>query len=314
MAAEHGYLAAMPRDGRLTLMKMLDGSTIWERDLRGEPVDSVWMRSDCVVTADASLQRVNVFGRGDGRLIGQVLFSQPDVKDKLVQLVWTGDMLCGPDSTAGADAVIAVNMVDGASAWRVEVNKPLVQLFEVQEGFVGAGLLGGDVWIINASTGEVVLQQQVASVAPVTDGLFVDGTLVVQTESTQSQRTYVDLTAFDVATGEEIWEREDIVPFLGSPPPLRAVNGAVPALVASRGSNVRSGGIAERTRGIALAMIDLDTGLNSGPVIDLPSMNSGTQMKGDMRIAPSTLIVGTTKNIQAFKIGPVDPEIEEDFQ
>ena len=313
MAVENGLLAAMPRDGRLTLMRMLDGSTVWERDLRGEPVASLRMGDDCVITTDPSQQRVHVLNRADGRMIGQVLFGQPDPDARPVRLIWTGGMLCGPDSTGKSDAVLAVNIRDGTSAWRFEVTKPLAQLFEPQEGYLGVGLLGGDVLIIDVSTGEVVLEQQVATVAPVTDGLFIDGTLVVQTESHQGQRTIVDLTAFDVATGEEIWERKDLTPVLGSPPPLRAVDGALPVMVASRGSAVKPGGIAVRTTSVALTTIDLQTGLNSGSAIDLPSTTSGTQMSDDMLIGPGTIIVGTSKSIQAFKTAPVPAEAESDF-
>jgi large subunit ribosomal protein L21 len=49
MAAADGWVVAAPRDGYLTMMRIADGSTVWERDLRGEAPARVWMEGEAVV-------------------------------------------------------------------------------------------------------------------------------------------------------------------------------------------------------------------------------------------------------------------------
>ncbi len=69
-------------------MRISDGSSIWERDLRDESVASVWMNDKVVITANEWLQRVHIFDRRDGTLIKQVLFRQPNPKSPMpVQFV-----------------------------------------------------------------------------------------------------------------------------------------------------------------------------------------------------------------------------------
>ncbi|MCH8966454.1 MAG: PQQ-binding-like beta-propeller repeat protein, partial [Planctomycetes bacterium] len=181
MAVGPGWLVATPKAGRLTMMNLLDGETIWERDLRGETVDSVRVYgSTRIVTLDAKLQRVHIFDPADGRLIRRVIFRQPyrDVEqwaqqelrppsriniveahgaaregkapaepsatsDTAQEQGHTGGVLCGPTSSPLGDSVLAVDLTSGETLWEMLQPKPLTQLLELHgEGLSSSGYIG----------------------------------------------------------------------------------------------------------------------------------------------------------------------------
>ncbi|MEK7730308.1 MAG: PQQ-binding-like beta-propeller repeat protein, partial [Planctomycetota bacterium] len=222
MAAADGLLAATPRQGRLTLMRMIDGSTVWERDLRGEPVDAIWMSADRVMTADATRQRVHLFDRADGRLVKRILFrSAEGGSQPILRLVRTAGMIVGPEASGATRGVVAVDDALGDVVWRVELDKPPVQLFEPQEGYLGIGLGQGMVRIVDANSGETVLERQVSRAYSVTGGVLFDGLLVLRVDAIRGQKQSAQLAALDVATGEEVWRREDISSLPYPDEPLR---------------------------------------------------------------------------------------------
>ncbi len=313
MAAEDGFLAALPRDGRLTLMRLLDGSTVWERDLRGEPVAYVWMDGGRVLTCDASMRRVHLFDRQDGRLIEQILFRQPDPDYGTVQLLRTGGLLCGPDSTAEADGVIAYDLVDGGVAWQVEVDKPVQQLFEAKEGYLGIGLFGGDVWIIDVATGEVLLNRHVTSGHPVVDGVMVDGTLVVRVERRRGQLRTPELAGIDIATGEQVWYRDDLASVSNGPGFLTVVHGVVPTVVTLSRSHVSAKRGRSRQDRAALMMIDVRTGANVGVGVDLPTLNSGLRVQQDVVVGRAAVVVTVNATVRALRVTLTGRGAETDF-
>ena len=308
MAARDGLLAAMPKAGRLTLVRMLDGSTVWERDLRGEPVERLWMTDRRVVSADGLLQRVHLFRRTDGHLVRRVLFEQPDADAQLIDLICTSGVLCGPTSVSDSEGVTAVDLNSGETLWRTRLDKPLAQLFKPTEGYVGVGLLGGDVRILDAMTGDLVLKHRVSGARAVVDGVLIDGTLVVEHITMTGGRRYRDLAALDVATGEEVWRREDVVWLGQGAEPLQVVHGRVP--VASH-TAVRGTG---RHKPVRVTMIDVRTGLGVGAEVTLPPGDGTVRLNGDFRILPGAevAVIGMNKGIHALRIEPlVDTQSEE---
>lgn len=302
MAAADGLLAAAPRQGRLTLMRMIDGSTVWERDLRGEPVDAIWMNADRVMTSDATRQRVHLFDRADGRLVKRILFQQADPSQPILRFVRTAGMIVGPESSAAMRGVVAVDDALGDVVWRVELDKPPVRIFEPQEGYLGIGLGQGMVRIVDANSGETVLERQVLGAYGVTGGVLFDGLLVVRVDTTRGQKQTVQLAALDVATGEEVWRREDISSLLYPDESLRMENGAIPALVETMQTEVKPSGVATPRTRSALVLIDARTGSNLGVGADLTSTAAGGRFTGDVVMRPGAVIVGTQRTVNAFQV------------
>ena len=299
-AVSDGFVVAAPRDGHLSLMRLLDGATAWERDLRGEPVARLWMFGDTIVTADAAMKRAQILDRRTGDLRARVFFRQPDPKFGPVRLVRVGDVLCGPDSDAQSDGLVGISLADGKRRWRIDVDRPVAQLFEPDDHLLGAGLLGGGVRIVDPASGEVVMERQIASASAVTDGKFVNGTLVVQSERGRGQAQAPTLTGIDVATDEELWRREDLAGVSGeSPGAMRIVGSVIPAIVQTD----RVAGAAVRRDIMALVTIDVRTGNNVGSPAELPTYNTGTQVNRDLAVAGGHLLVGSGKEVQAFRLG-----------
>jgi len=307
MAAADGLLAASPRQGRLTVMRMIDGSTVWERDLRGEPLDAIWMGADRVMTADASRQRVHLFDRADGRLVKRILFRQSDSSQAIAHLVRTAGMIVGPEASPGAPgsrSIVAVDDALGDLVWRVELDKPIVQLFEPQEGFVGIGLGQGMVRIVDAGSGETVLERQLSGAYGVTGGVLFDGLLILRVDAIPGQKQSAQLAALDVATGEEVWRREDISLLPNPDPPdggLRVEDGVIPVLVETMQAEITPGGAAmPRTRS-ALVLIDARTGRNVGLGADLTPTGVGGRFTGDVVMRRGAVVVGTQRNVNAYR-------------
>ncbi len=301
MSAVDGLLAASPRQGRLTLMRMIDGFTVWERDLRGEPVDAIWMNADRVIAADATRQRVHLYDRADGRLVKQILFRQADPSQRIAGLVRTGGLIVGPDAAGASHGVMAVDDALGNLVWRIELDKPAVQLFELQEGYVGIGLGHGMVRIVDANNGETIQERQVSGAQSVTGGMLFDGLLVVRADTVRGQKQSVQLAAFDVATGEEVWRREDISSVIYPDEPMRIENGAIPALVEKTHTEISPAGAAmPRTRS-ALVLIDARTGRNLGVGTDLTPSGMGNRFTGDVVMRRGAVVVGTQRTINAYR-------------
>lgn len=293
MAADEGFLAAMPKPGRLTLMRMLDGSTIWERDLLGERVEFIWMIEDRVVTADALLERIHLFDRASGQLAKRVLFEQHDPENQLIRLIRTAGLLCGPTMIDGNEGVAALDVTDGEIAWRLNLDKPLIHLFKLQEGYLGVALLGGDLRIVDASTGEVVLAQRVAGAHTVVRGTLINGNLLVQHYPPAGGILASELTALDIATGTELWHRTGVNPLWRLGRPLRTVGGSVPVVIRHQRTRARM-----RTK-VCLAMVDARTGSTVGAEVTLRLANQLHHFNGDfdMFVIPGRVVVGTDNGI-----------------
>lgn len=307
MAAGDGLLAAMPRSGRLTLMRMRDGSTVWERDLRGEPVADVRINESSVITVGPLRQRVHLFDRIDGKLIKRIRFQQPDLEGGPIRLVDTGGIICGVDGANPLSELLAVDLATGEEAWRLRLDKPIAQLFEPAPGFVGVGLLGGDVCVVGSATGDPVIELRVVGAGSVSDGVLLDGILIVRYDRTRNNRRYPELAALDVSTGEELWRRDDLAAGADAMIRLDVVDGGLPVLVeiAGHGRN-------RRTRS-GLAIVDVRTGANRGELIDLELTRSRVQFSGDLVLAPGAVIIGTKTGVEAYRTEPLPSENGNNF-
>jgi outer membrane protein assembly factor BamB len=297
MAAEGGLLAAMPHAGRLALMKMSDGSMVWERDLLGESVAYVWMADDHVISANARLQRVHVFAKSDGRLLARILFDQPDPHNRLIELIRTENTICGPYANSNEKGIATIDLTTGETIWRTPVDKPLMQMFRPQEGYLGLGLLGGDVRIVDALTGRVVLERRVKGAQSIARGILIDGTLLVQPNATKGGVRARSLIALDIATDTELWRREDVVPLWRMDRPLQVIDGYLPVLVQSGRRNAR------RERSINLAMLDIRTGLGNDTKITLPSTRGPAQLNGDFEWMQQAgvAVIGTDTGVRVLR-------------
>lgn len=296
MAASEGYLAAIPHTGRLSMIRIRDGFSLWQRDLRGERIASISMTSEVVITTDPASQRVHLFNRSNGKLIKRVHFTQPGTDEVLVNLIETHGVLCGPDENAQSDMIKGVDLSTGKTLWQIEVDKPVIQMFKPQEGFVGIGLLGGDVRVIRARTGEVLLDHRISKIHSVVAGEMLDATFIVKCLINRNKMNRYELIAIDIPTGEELWRRKDVIDTMSGESSSLLYGRTLPAIIEypdpTDPRRVRWG----------LAMFDTRGGTILGGIAGIDSAQSGVRYNGDFAIMQGAAIVGTTAGIKTFPI------------
>lgn len=301
MVAGDGLVLGAPRDGYLTMMRVSDGSTVWERDLRGEAVAHVWMEGGAVAFADANMKRAHILARADGRTISRLMLGQPDPEHERVTLIVSGGMLYGPDRSPGSEGVAAFDVASGERSWRVEVGKPIVSFFEPGEGYIGVGLLGGDVKILSSRTGKVVLERSDPSVRAVTAGVLYAGTLVLRSTALRGPKESIELAAFDIATGAEEWRRKDIALLGSGEEGLEVISGVIPAILEK--STVEERGRHGGTRLSAYAtLVDVRTGVDAGTPTELVGYGQGVSLTGDAVLWPGVLMIGGMKGVQGLRV------------
>lgn len=304
MAAADGLLAAMPHDGRLALMRMLDGEIIWERDLRGETVEIIQMLQGRIVTMDAAQRRIHIFDRDNGHLVKQVLFDQPNPTPGVVPLIVSGGILCGPAAFSGSEGIQGVDIATGEVIWQSRVDKPVAAVFKPREGYVGVGLLGGNVRIVDAATGNQLVEHNVPGAHIIVDGVLVSGTLLVRHfASRKSQKDHV-ISAIDLATGEEIWKRTDLVSSAKLDEPLRIYGDRL--LGARRG---RKPGKNRRFE-LRFQSLDVHTGKPVGLETAIVRANQAIHLNGDFAVYPlaGVAVFGTERAVLTLQIATVDDD------
>lgn len=309
LAAGEGFLAAMPKLGRLTLIRMLDGSTVWERDLRGERVAQVQMVGNRVLVIDGRVERVNVFDRADGRLIRLVLFRQPDHAAQMIRLVVSGGLLCGPARVEGANGISAVNLETGETAWSMSLDKPIVQVFKPAEGYVGVGMLGGGVRIIDVADGDF-FERRIAGAQRVSDARLHDGTLLIQHNAVANDFASQRFTALDVATDKVLWTRDDVLSFARSGAAMHVVGGHVLAAFRSQPPPRNRSQPAQDRK---LTMLDIRTGTTVGAVIPVPPVSRVAAQSGVFQVYPSAgvAVFGTNASVHAWRMETVAHQEQE---
>lgn len=304
MAVGYGVVALLTRSDRVSLLRLADGATIWEHDLHDEGLAYIWIVDEVVLTSDEQLERIHLLDITDGRLLQRVLFQQPDPDEKLIRPAHTAGVLCGPLSTTSSDGLLAVDARTGKPLWESVLPKPLIQLFVPQDGYIGIGMLRGTVQIVDARTGEVILNRDVPAVRGVEDGVMLDGLLIVQHASAimSGRRRQPGLMAVDIATGELAWHRHDLAPVAGFNAMLHLYGHVIPAFVIDEGEG------RAKYRSKSLVTIDARTGRNIGIAHKLVGANSRTQVLNDMRLFQDRIVVATDKQYQALGIAPLVKE------
>jgi hypothetical protein len=282
--------------------------TIWERDLRGEPVEYLSLDEDVVVAVDRQLQRVNLFSRADGRLIERLFFRQPDVEARLTDLVHGGDVICGPDSDSQEEAIIAYDLRTGAKVWRLAVPKPVSGLFEAHRGQIGVGFLGGDVFLVHAQTGQVTSEWRVAGAESVSDGKLWDSRLILRVLVAQADERRLGLVALDAETGGELWRRTDLSAMAALLTPVRDVDGGIPAFV-----EMTKDGSGQDGARIGLASLDPKTGESINGVTEIVPARANVRLNGDFGIWPGGVILGTTVGVHGYRLVGDEPHEEGDY-
>jgi outer membrane protein assembly factor BamB len=302
MAGGDGYVAALPRDGYLSLLRARDGSTVWERDLRGEAVRRVWMAGDRIVTADAAMARAHVFDRADGRLVRRAIFDQPNPGTEVVSLVTTGGVLCGPAADGASAGVVGIDLRSGKDLWRIELSKPVGHVFEVAPGHLGIGMLGGEMKVIDVATGEVLLEYEVPQGRATMAGAYFEGSIILAVETLRGSPRVPTLIALDIATGEQLWFRDDIVAVPGISEGLPIMGGVLPAFVQFQETKIVKGKRAQRRSQTSLAFLDPRTGTTLGEKVPLRGALSNNRVEVDLAIHGEFAILGTSRDMRAFRI------------
>ena len=296
MAVLDGLVFTLPRTGRLAALRTGDGSLVWERDLRGEPVARLGVAGDHVITSDVRAQRLSVYHREDGRFIQRILFAQPDAQNDPIPPVLIAGVLCGPERTSAGDAIVATRLGSDGELWRVTLDKPLVRVFEVSSGYLGAGLLGGDVRIVNAESGEVVLERRVGGAQSVVNGAMLDGILLVQNVMVRNGHGYPQLTALDVVTGDQLWQREDVRSLALDGTRLNIIGGRLPVVVEGK-PHAHAGA---RNIPLALALLDIRTGEDYGRQAEIPADDPRAQVSAEIGVWPDAILVRLPGAVHAF--------------
>ena len=324
IAAADGLLAAMPSPGKLSVMRAVDGETIWTHDLRGESVGFVWIHRDRVVLADAYLERVHLLNLVTGERIGRIDLGQPDPEHDAITPVFLGDVVCGPVFEDGAYAVAGFDLATGVLRWRVPLDRELLQIFQLNEGLLGVGLLGGGVLVLDASSGARVFEVEVEADRGAVDGLWIDGgsggdTMLLELIRYERDGAYPVFVGIDVSAGEERWRREDLVSGELWNDPLTDVkaawgeaetsgfDGRLP-IVFRTGRSGDDGPLTE----IEFGFLDVWTGEMVGPTVDLLSIRAGSALVGDYGVWPGVFTVATDSEIRAFSMDALNKDSIDD--
>ena len=294
IAAHEGMLAAMPRPGRLTLMKMLDGSTVWEHDLRGESIARVWMHDRTIVTADAAGCRIHFFDRADGRLLKRALFQQGP-QPPYTPPVISGGLIVGSNMVGQPDGLTGLDLASGEAVWTSALEKPAAHLFPVKEGFVGMAMLGGDVRVIEAATGRVILDSRVPGATVVTDGAMNDAVLIVRYTEVERGVRHPTVVGLDVVTGQVLWHRSGFAAVERWDQPVRMIDGLLLAVMQGDESEGR-----HDQPPLSVVMIDAKSGENRGAEVKFPPVPARQVIYDDWGAWPGIVLMGGPDHIRAL--------------
>lgn len=309
LAAGGGYVVGTPRSGRLTAMRAIDGSTVWERDLRGEEADNIWIWEDRVAVIDARHEHVHLFDLADGRLVRQVIFQQPDPDNAVVSLVRVGDVLCGPWYRSDQDAIVAVDVRTGEERWRRPINEEsaiVSQLFRPAPDMLGVSLLGGGVLLLEGATGEDVQRFRANQSSGAVDGVVAGRHAVFRWYDGQRGVDYPRLVGFDLQTGKELWGRDDFAPADYYDEPLRAYGAdepTIPALVDKR----EIPGIGA-SGPFHLHLLSVRTGESVGEGIELIAAGARSELGGDFGLWADAFIYNIGAEARAHPVRLIDGE------
>ncbi len=299
MAVSDGMLAASVAPGQLMLVRLSDGQLLWRRSLRGETIGQVAIQDGVVIVVDDDNERVHLIRLSDGRLIDLVRFNQHNRKGDDVELVWDGGLVIGPDRRNGTNLLVAYDIQTGQVSWKSEIDKPLVGLFSPAPRYVIAGLLLGYVRLLDSATGELIVEHRITKARRITGGVFVDGLLVARELDWNQQRndTKPTLYGLDLATGDNLWQRDGLATQLGRVRPMRVVGRILPIVM------LQSDPVDRRKLGLlSVGFLDTRSGELIGSKRKIGRSSATIQFDGDLDWWDDTLVVGTNEGLTAFAL------------
>ncbi|MFQ5461655.1 MAG: PQQ-binding-like beta-propeller repeat protein [Phycisphaerae bacterium] len=295
MAMGDGFIVATPHGGWLTKASLIDGSTIWERDLRGEKVASIKVVGQTIVLADPRQERIHLLRADDGTLIQLALFRQPDHDSGLINIVISDATVCGAVASTTGDRVVARSLETGAVVWEKECPKPVGQLFAPKDNVVGVSLLGGDILLIEADSGETLFAGNVtATHKRIVDAVQVDDRLILR-HHTPKLRS-VSLTALDLTDGKVAWVRGGLARLDAVRYDLEAVDGTVVILTRTQVVRGRSGAL-------KAVMLDVDTGEDVGVEMDLRYIARRGLRLVEIQRHESMVLIATPEAVLPAQVG-----------
>lgn len=315
-AAADGQAAIRPERDRLMLVRLTDGTVVWERPLHGEDVSRLWIRGHTVVGADSELERVQMFRRDNGRLIRSVEFRQPAAEWGARSLIVTDDIVIGPDCshpaegstsidssrpmkpTCKLDRLTAVETGGGTERWSRNFDRSILRIFELNAGCMGVAFRDGVVILLDMKSGEELLQRTVPDADVVYDAMLANG-LLIALHGSGAGGVVRRLTALDVATGELVWHRGDVAAATRCNWPLRSVGDVLPTCVENPGRGATGGGAT-----IALALVDVREGVSIGPQANLLGHGMANTVSEGWEIWPGWLILDTRDRPLAVQTQP----------
>ena len=111
-----------------------------------------------------------------------------------------------------------------------------------------------------------------------------------------------DLVALDIATGNELWRREDLAVSRSVPTPLRMVDDAIPALIGRERTAQPGRGRRAVNEIVEFALIEACSGENIGTPVSLGRSQPRNKFNGDFGVWPGTAVLGFTSGIRAFRL------------
>ncbi len=290
LAVNRTVLAATPREGAVTLMSLADGETIWEADLNGRTVETLKIVDDLVVAIEPTREYVTVLDLRTGALRCEIEFRQPDPEEDLVDLIIDGKVIIGPEFDDRRERIDAFDLGTGAPLWQYTLSGTLVQLFSPADGYVAAGSLTGDVVLLEADTGALMMTGAVRGARAVVAGRLTAGVLEVEYSVRGRGIDARRLAALDPNTGQVLWRRDDTIALPGRAAPR------FPAAVEEVREQERA------PRGISVAMLDVRTGEQIGPAAPLKSENSRDSLTGDFLLREGRFIAGTERGYLFYRM------------
>ena len=107
------------------------------------------------------------------------------------------------------------------------------------------------------------------------------------------------MVAIDIATGNEVWVRDDLAGGAGPMRPLQIVNGYIPTLIKRPPTRGR------KTARTHLALVDARTGVDAGRPVQVGSSSTKTTLNGDFHVWSGGVIIGAKEKIVAFTFQPL---------
>lgn len=295
-----GLVACVLSPGVLSVRRVLDGKLVWERDLGANPA-AVRIRDEFVLTADPNLETVWVYHLENGAALSAIAFTQPGSDSFLpaVPISYSAGVLCGPDG----QAVMAYDARTGDHLWSLELGEDVAGIFELLEGQFVVGTVGGFHRVIEARSGEVILEEGLEDLPGGAIYGTVESNLMILAgyeETGEGDRW--NLVGIDMSTGKVRWSRR----FVGvmNRSHLRLARGVIPVITTSGQPPERPQLKASRRYRQEVLLIDKQTGQLVGDPLIWNGAARGDQLTGDLAVWPGRLVLQASKSIVTYQTRP----------